>query len=88
MINGNVLLLVIAGALTIAALIVGYFAVLEVVRVMRDFFTKMRAGNEVSPKSGRVHERSHELRSRAAVERLITHFEEPEANHSTKSSSE
>jgi len=76
---------VIAGILTFAALVVGYFAIGEVFRVIRDFFTKGRANNEGSSGSARTRERSGDLRSRAAVERLITHFEEPETNHPDQS---
>jgi hypothetical protein len=88
MFSGNLLLLGITGVLIIAALIVGTFAMLEVVRVIRDFFTQTRITNEVSSDSRRIHERSSERRSRAAVERLITHFEEPDVKSSTKSSAE
>ncbi len=85
MLSGDALILVIGGALTLAALTVVYFITGEVLRVIRDFFGNLRSESERTQVGGRTQERSSELRSRAAVERLITHFEEPETGSSRES---
>jgi hypothetical protein len=92
MIVGNVVLLIVAGAFTVLALVLGFYVAVEVTRIVREITTQAAEESARTPdgsgtsdwhRTGSPGEEEHPFtpyRNREVVERLITHFEEGEVD--------
>jgi hypothetical protein len=92
MIVENVVLLIVAGAFTVLALVLGFYVAVEVTRIVREITTQAAEGTARTPdgsetsdwhRTGSPGEEEHPFtpyRNREVVERLITHFEEGEVD--------